>query len=69
MKPTIQQVVAHFGLPEQALESEEIGIAIENVLDENWSVYEPMMVVAMAFDDEWDCPITDWFKPNDGKDE
>lgn len=67
MKPTIQQVVAHFGLPDEALESEEIEMAI----DASYPVpdhFDQMKVIEWKFVARWGCPITDWFKPNDGMD-
>lgn len=78
MKPTVEQVVDHFELPDEADRWDEIEIAINSVDWERrereyrelrfWSMDRDMDAVAWSFLYEFDCPITDYFKPNHGKD-
>jgi len=73
MKPTIEQVVAHFGLPDEALESDELKSLIDLMpwcrLKQPNDVGYVMDTLGWCFVRWFDCPITDWFKPNDGKGE
>lgn len=64
MKPTPEQVVSHFGLPAEAVESHDIQCAIDRYSDEMYEDCDDAMdLVSYGFLIIFDCPITDYFKP------
>jgi hypothetical protein len=65
MKPTIEQVVAHFGLPDRAVESMEVKLAIDRCREES-NKEDGFDSVKWTFMCEWDCDIRDWFEPDYG---
>lgn len=71
MKPTIKQVVAHFGLPDEALESYVLKMMLNDtncdVDDVDFLFEDAMNKMAGHFHWVYGRPITDWFKPNDGE--